>query len=99
MARFHVRVQPGARTTKWAGWFGDLPKLAVKAPPVDGAANDVVVAEVARLFDLPQRSVRLVGGAASRTKRLELVGLTPDEVTAVVAARLPPRPDAATTDD
>lgn len=88
MARFHVRVQPGARTTKWAGWFGELPKLAVKAPPVDGAANQVVVAEVAKLFGVATRSVRLVGGAAARTKRLEIDGLDPDQLATIVASRL-----------
>ena len=88
MARFHVRVQPGARTTKWAGWFGELPKLAVKAPPVDGAANQLVIAEVAKLFGVPTRSVRLVGGAAARTKRFEIDGLAADELSTIVASRL-----------
>ncbi|HWL42498.1 MAG TPA: DUF167 domain-containing protein [Ilumatobacter sp.] len=88
MARFHVRVQPGARTTKWAGWFGELPKLAVKAPPVDGAANTAVVAEVAELFGVPARSVRLVGGAAARTKRLEVDGVTDADAAAIVESRL-----------
>ncbi len=88
MARFHVRVQPGARRTAWVGWFGELPKLAVKAPPVDGAANALVLAEVARLFDVPTRQVRLVGGAAARTKRFEVDGLATEDLAAIVAARL-----------
>ena len=88
MARFHVRVQPGARRTAWAGWFGDVPKLAVQAPPVDGAANALVVREVAELFGVPARHVRVVGGAAARTKRLEVEGRSTDELAAIVAARL-----------
>lgn len=82
MARLHVRVQPGARRTAWTGWFGDLPKLAVAAPPVDGAANEAVVAAVAELLDVPRRSVRLVGGAASRTKRFEVDGVTDEQIAA-----------------
>lgn len=89
MARLHVRVQPGARTTRWAGWFGDLPKLAVNAPPVDGAANAAVLAEVAKLVGVPTRSVRLVGGASSRTKRFEVDGVTDAEVAAALARVLP----------
>ncbi len=92
MARFHVRVQPGARTTKWAGWFGELPKLAVRSAPVDGAANSAVTVEVAKLFGVPTRSVRLVGGAAARTKRFEIDGLSEAEVAATVRARLGPPP-------
>lgn len=98
MARFHVRVQPGARSTRWAGWFGDLPKLAVKAPPVDGAANSAVLAEVAKLFEVPVRHVRLVGGAASRTKRFEVIGLTDAELDAAVRSRLGCPAGASSTD-
>ena len=59
MARVHVRVQPGARANRWVGWFGDLPKLAVTAPPADGAANEMVAAEVARLLGVRPRQVLL----------------------------------------
>ena len=86
MARVHVRVQPGARTTRWAGWFGELPKLAVKAPPVDGAANAAVAAELAALLGVPTRAVRLVGGASSRTKRFEVDGVTDAQVAAALEA-------------
>ena len=81
MARLHVRVQPGARRTQFAGWYGDVPKLAVAAPPVDGAANEAAVAALAELFGLRKRQVRLVGGAASRSKRFEVEGLTPDQLS------------------
>ena len=43
MGRLSVRVQPGARRTDFAGWYGELPKIAVAAPPVEGAANGAVV--------------------------------------------------------
>jgi uncharacterized protein YggU (UPF0235/DUF167 family) len=75
VGRLLVRIQPGARRTGWAGWFGDLPKLAVAAPPVDGAANEAVIEALAATFGVPARRVHLVGGAASRTKRFEIDGL------------------------
>ena len=75
MGRLVVRVQPGARRSGFVGWFGDLPKFAVMAPPVDGAANEAVERELAKAFGLGRRAVRLVGGAASRTKRFEIDGL------------------------
>jgi uncharacterized protein YggU (UPF0235/DUF167 family) len=94
MARVHVRVQPGARTNNWVGWFGDVPKLAVTAPPVDGAANAMVAAEVARLLGVRPRQVRLVGGAASRTKRFEVDGCGDAEIAAALAQALGPPPPA-----
>lgn len=82
MGRLHVRVQPGARRSGFVGWYGDLPKLAVAAPPVGGAANEEVVKAVAAAVDVPNRHVRIVGGAAARTKRLEVDGLDDAEILA-----------------
>lgn len=75
MARLVVRAQPNARREGFSGWFGDLPKFAVKAAPVDGAANEAFELAIAKVLGLPRRSVRLIGGASSRTKRFEVDGL------------------------
>lgn len=91
MGRLHVRVQPGARRTALAGWFGDHPKIAIAAPPVDGAANEALVAWVARFFGTRARDVRIVGGATSRTKRLEVEGIADAELLARIEA-VNPRP-------
>jgi uncharacterized protein len=90
MGRLHVRIRPGARRTAFAGWFGDLPRMTVAAPPVGGAANEELVRAVARIFDIKPRHVHIVGGAASRSKRLELDGVDDDEISAVLQ-RLNPR--------
>lgn len=89
MGRLVVRVQPGARRTGFVGWFGDLPRLAVAAPPVDGAANEAVIEAVAFALGVRPRQVRLVGGAASRTKRLEVSGLDDAEIATIVGRVLP----------
>lgn len=89
MGRLQVRVQPGARRTAFVGWFGDLPKLAVAAPPIDGAANDAVIAALADAFGCRPRQVRLVGGASSRTKRFEIEGLDDDAIRAIIERLVP----------
>lgn len=91
MGRLVVRVQPGARRTAFAGWYGDLPKIAVAAAPVDGAANKAIVATLAAQLGVATRHVRLVGGASSRTKRFEIDGLDEQQLMARVIA-LNPRP-------
>jgi uncharacterized protein (TIGR00251 family) len=75
-----LRIQPGAPRSGFTGWYGDVPKLAVAAPPVDGAANDAAVDTLAELFGLRPRHVRLVGGASSRNKRFEITGITAEEL-------------------
>jgi uncharacterized protein YggU (UPF0235/DUF167 family) len=61
--------------------------VAVTARAVDGAATEAVVSAVARAFDLPPRQVRLVTGARSRTKVLELQD-PPADATARLCALL-----------
>jgi uncharacterized protein (TIGR00251 family) len=91
MGTLSVRIQPGSRRTDFAGWYGDLPKIAVAAPPVDDAANDAVVAFLAQRFDIRERSVRIVVGRRSRTKRISIDGLDDAELIARVIA-LNPQP-------
>lgn len=91
MGSLHVRVQPGARRTGFAGWFGEHPKIAVAAPPVEGAANAALIEFVAQALGVRRRDVRIVIGAASRTKRLEVDGLDDATIAATVSA-LNPRP-------
>lgn len=90
MGRLHVRVQPGARRTAFAGWFGEHPKIAVASPPVDGAANEALVAFLARELGVRARDVRIVGGASSRTKRLVIDGVDDDELTRRILELDPP---------
>ena len=89
MGRLHVRVQPGARRTAFVGWFGDLPKLAVAAPPVGGAANEAAIAALADAFGRRPRQIRLVGGASSRTKRFEIEGLDDDAIREILDRVVP----------
>ena len=91
MGSLHVRVQPGARRTGFAGWFGEHPKIAVAAPPVEGAANTALIEFVAQALGVRRRDVRIAIGTASRTKRLEIHGLDDAAIAAAVSA-VNPRP-------
>ncbi len=53
-------------------------KLA--AAPVDGAANDALIALISKALALPKRAVRIAAGERSRTKRVEIAGLDFAEV-------------------
>ena len=49
--------------------------VRVTAAPVDGAANDAVIATIAAALDLPRRAIRVVHGSTSRNKTIEITGL------------------------
>jgi uncharacterized protein len=49
--------------------------IRLAAPPVDGAANEALVAFLASSLRLPRRSVRVVSGEKSRDKRVAIDGV------------------------
>jgi uncharacterized protein len=85
---FAVRVVPRAGRTAVAGVRGDAMLVRLAAPPVDGAANNALVAFIAELFGRPTRDITLVSGHASRSKRIAISGLTEDQVSARLGAIL-----------
>jgi uncharacterized protein (TIGR00251 family) len=59
---------------------GDAVLIRLAAPPVEGAANEALVAYLSDALGLPRRSVTIVSGKTSRDKRVRIEGL--DEATA-----------------
>ncbi len=86
-ARLSIRVRPGASRTAVAGAYGDRLVVAVGARAVDGAATEAVLVAVAEAFDVRPRHVRLLTGATSRNKVLE-IDLPADEVARRLAELL-----------
>jgi len=84
-----VRAQPGAKKTAITGIYGEGPaaqlKIAVQAPPIEGRANEALIAFLAETFGLPKSSVELVSGGLSRSKAFLLRGATMARATAILA--------------
>ena len=85
-ATLHVRVIPRARRTEVGGRRGTALVIRLAAPPVDGAANDALTDFVARLLEVPRRSVTIAGGARSRDKCLRIADLSPQQLAARLSA-------------
>jgi uncharacterized protein (TIGR00251 family) len=66
----HVLVQPKAGKDEIAGLHGDELKVRIKAPPVDGAANQALVKFFSKLFKVPKSNITILSGETSRHKRL-----------------------------
>ncbi len=82
---FNARVQPRARRNEIAGIHGDALKIALTAPPVEGAANDACIAFLAKHFGLPRSQVSIVAGHASRNKIVRLQGIDKAQFEAALA--------------
>lgn len=75
-----VKVVPGASRSEISGWLGDTLKVRVSAPPEHGKANAALEEIVCQALDLPRGSARVVGGARSPRKTLEISGLSESEL-------------------
>ena len=78
--RFAVRVQPRASNPGVDGLHGAALKVRLAAPPVEGAANEALVALLADLLAVPRRAVRIVSGRQSRAKVVEVDGIGAEQV-------------------
>jgi hypothetical protein len=86
-----VRAQPGAKKTAISGVYGEgvdaQLKIAVQAAPIEGRANDALIAFLAKFFSLPRSRVQLLQGELNRSKVFLLRGLTRTEVEAKLATK------------
>jgi hypothetical protein len=78
--RFSVRVQPRASRGGVDGVHGDALKVRLMAPPVEGAANEALVALLADELGVGRRAIRIVAGASSRSKIVEVDGVGRDAI-------------------
>jgi uncharacterized protein YggU (UPF0235/DUF167 family) len=69
---FTIRVTPRASANAVAGARDGALLVRVTASPVDGKANDAVIALLAKALGVPRGAVRVDGGAAARTKRVSV---------------------------
>lgn len=78
--RVWVRVQPRASSNEIAGLHGDAIKVRLTAPPVEGAANESLVELLSATFDIPRSAITIVAGTSSRSKIVELAGISEERV-------------------
>ena len=78
-SRLYLRVEPVGRHSAVIGRYGDRWKLRVAAAPERGRANEEVLAVIAEALDISRAAVRLVAGASSRDKIVELDGIDHEE--------------------
>ena len=78
--RFGVHVQPRASRSEITGERDGALRVRLTAPPVDNAANEALVEALAKALRVPRRDIRIVAGATSRRKVVEIDGVTAEQV-------------------
>jgi uncharacterized protein (TIGR00251 family) len=79
-----VRVQPRASKDEIAGEMSGALKVRLRAPAVEDRANEALGEFLAELLKTPKSAVRILSGDRSRTKRIEIRGVTRQQIEALL---------------
>jgi uncharacterized protein (TIGR00251 family) len=79
-ALISVRVTPRSARDEVLGWQDDALRVRLRAPPVDGKANDSLRRLLAGRLGVALSAVKIVSGETSRVKRVQVEGLGDAEV-------------------
>jgi hypothetical protein len=71
-----IKAIPNAPRSAVAGWLGDVLKVKVHAPPVEGRANEALCEFLASELGLHRRAVSVLRGDTSRQKLIRIDGLS-----------------------
>lgn len=75
---FEVRVAPRASRNAIMGVHEGALKVALTAPPVEGAANDALRKLIAKVLGVPKSNVEIIHGERARNKVLRVRGVGPE---------------------
>ncbi|MFN3135429.1 MAG: DUF167 domain-containing protein [Candidatus Kryptonium sp.] len=71
--RIFVKVKPNAKVERVEKIDEIHFVVSVKAPPVEGRANDALIKLLADYFNIPKGNIKIVSGLSSRSKVIEIV--------------------------
>jgi uncharacterized protein len=75
-----VRVQPQASRDEVVGEMDGALRVRLQAPAVENRANEALCEYLADLLKTPKSAVRILSGDRSRMKRLEIRGITKQQL-------------------
>lgn len=78
-ATLEIRVLPRASRNEIARQGDGRYRVKLTAPPVEGKANAALVKLLARHLGIPKRDISILAGSSSRTKTIQVAGLTAPE--------------------
>lgn len=70
---FSIKVIPGSSCDQMVGREGEYIKIKLKAPPVDGKANEALIKFLAEFFQVKKSAIEIIRGTTSRKKTVKIV--------------------------
>jgi len=85
-----VKATPRAKRSEIVGADPEWLRVRLQAPPVDGKANEELIALFSKRFRVPKNAVEILAGDVSRHKRVKLRGVAPAAVLADIGRQSTP---------
>jgi uncharacterized protein len=79
-----IRVIPRAGRSGFGGLRDGALLVRLGAAPVAGAANDELIALLAKTLRIPKRDITIVSGERSRSKRVRIAGVDREQALALL---------------
>ena len=79
-----LKVIPRSSKNQIVGEEQGSLKIKLRAPPVEGAANEALLKFLAKIFKIPKNSLSLMSGHQSKHKKVKIQGLKALEVLEVL---------------
>lgn len=79
-----VYVQPGASKSEIVGPHGDSLKIRIKAPPVEGKANEALQEFLSQQLKISKRSIQVIKGELQRNKVVRIEGVSLEDIKSVL---------------
>lgn len=79
MPRLKVKVIPRSKHFR-ALFDGEILKVWLKSPPVDGRANEELRLSLAKILGLPKSALEILSGSTGRHKSVDIMGISLDEM-------------------
>ncbi len=83
-ALIFVKVVPRSSRVLIQPQGNNLYRVKLTAPPVEGEANAQLVKVLSDRLSIPRRQISIVSGMSSRTKRVQIEGLSESQVQALL---------------
>lgn len=77
-----TRIIPKSSCNEIIG--GDIVRIKVTSPPVDGKANKSVIDLLSKKFKVPKKDIQIVSGEKSRNKRIRIYGISRSELSKLI---------------
>ena len=80
---FTIKVLPRSSRNEIVGEQEGMLRVKLTAPPVEGAANKMLVNFIASKLKVSKSSVTILSGETGRTKTISVSGITPEDLAAL----------------